>query len=114
MFFAHLMLRTRREGWIVEEGVRVGYNIKIVCRKSKVGQPFGECMLPFRFRGEIDLLSLLVDRAIEGGLIKQAGPWYMVEMIDEQVLGRNTVINMLREDEKLQKRLQGALGEVKL
>ncbi len=115
-FFAHLMLRTRRDGWIDEKGEHVGYNIRIICQKSKVGTPFGECKLPFLFRGELDFLSLLVDRAIDGGLVKQAGPWYTITILKdaEAVLGRNTLINMLREDEALQTQLKGALGEVKV
>src|SRR3972149_442348 len=73
-FFASLILRTQREGWIESNGKREGFDMKIICRKSKVGQPFKECVLPFLFRGKIDEISLNLDRAIENGLIKQRGP----------------------------------------
>src|SRR3990167_5620470 len=70
-FFASLIVRTIRAGWIKEDGRNIGFDMKIICRKSKVGQPYKECTLPFLFRGKIDEICLNLDRAIENGLIKQ-------------------------------------------
>ena len=114
-FLMSLLIRTQRTGWIEENGKRVGFNIRMVCRKSKVGTPFGECELPFLFRGEFDVLSLLIDRGIESGLIEQKGPYYVFkfgENSGESILGRNTVIAKLTEDKELQGHLQRALGEL--
>lgn len=110
LFYAGLLLRIQREGWIEEEGRRVGFNIKVVCRKSKVGTPFRECILPFHFRGEIDILALLMERGIEAGCISQNGPWYSV-LAGTRVMGRNSVLEMLRSDEALRQRLEVALGD---
>lgn len=112
LFYGHLILRVYREGWIEEKGEKVGFNMKVVCRKSKVGAPFRECSLPFYFRGEIDVLALLVDRAIEADLIDQAGVWYSI-MGGQKMMGRNTVIEALRQDEDLKSRIEAALGESK-
>ena len=60
-----MTLRVRREGWLEEREKRVGFNMRVQCAKSKVGTPFGECLLPFYFRGEIDMLALMVERALE-------------------------------------------------
>lgn len=112
-FFSSLILRTQRSDWIEEEGKRVGFQMKIICRKSKVGQPFGECMLPFMFRGEIDELSMYIDRAIEAGLITQRGPYYSFgfgSLDGEKVLGRNTLLHTLEENEDMQESLKLALG----
>jgi len=110
MFFSSLILRVHREGWLEEKGKRVGFNMRVVVRKSKVGTPWKECTLPFRFRGDIDLLALLVERALEANIIKQTGPWYTV-LDQEKKLGRNTIMDDLRQDEELKKRVQVALGD---
>jgi recombination protein RecA len=111
--FSSIIVRLRREDWIKEKEVRVGFQLIAQAAKSKVAQPFGECRLPFRFRGVIDLISLLVDRGLEAGLIEQSGPWFNLVMddVDEpQALGRNKMIELLQEDDKLRKRLEDALG----
>lgn len=111
-FFASLILRMRRDGWLEESGERVGFNLRIICRKSKVGKPFGECTLPFRFRGEIDRLAMLVDQGLEAGLVEQNGPWYTLKMqgAEDAALGKNALITRLREEEGLRDRLATALG----
>ncbi len=111
LFYGHLLLRVFREGWIEEKGEKVGFDMKIVCRKSKVGRGYRECILPFRFRGEIDRLAMLMDRGIEAGLIEQSGPWYSI-FGEENMMGRNKVLDALG-DKKLQQRLEKALGEEK-
>ena len=95
-----------------EKGKKIGFYMKVICRKSKVGTPYKECTLPFKFRGEIDILAMLAARAIDGGYIEQVGPWYSV-FGGKRVQGLGAVITMLREDEELRKKLEAALGEVK-
>lgn len=109
-FFTSLILRVHRESWLEEKGKRVGFNMRVVVRKSKVGTPWRECTLPFHFRGDIDMLALLVERALETGIIKQTGPWYSI-LDGERKLGRNTIMDDLRQDEALKKRMQLALGD---
>jgi len=107
-FFASLIVRVHREGWIEEQGRRVGFNMRVVVRKSKVGTPFQECILPFLFRGEIDELSLLVERSLEADLITQSGPWYSI-LGGDNMMGRNTVIEKIATDSELRRRLEESL-----
>ncbi len=108
--FNSMTLRVRREGWLEEREKRVGFNMRVVLAKSKVGTPFGECLLPFYFRGEIDMLALMVERALEAGHIEQAGPWYKI-LGGENMMGKNTVLDALRADPDLIKRLEVLLGD---
>lgn len=113
-FFSSLILRTQRDGWIEEHGKKIGFHMKVICRKSKVGQPYGECVLPFLFRGKIDELGMLLDRGIEAGLIQQKGPYYHItfgEHDGENIMGRNSLLTQLEADEKMQEHLSAALGE---
>jgi len=114
LHYSSIILRTRREGWIEEKGKRVGFNIRVLCRKSKVGTPYGTCLLPFRYRGDIDRMAMLIERALEAGLITQSGPWFAIEIPDVERIqeqGRNGIVNVLRERPELQERLQVILGE---
>lgn len=110
-YFGHLLLRIYRESWIEEKGgVRVGFNMKVVCRKSKVGRGYRECLLPFHFRGEIDILAMLVDRALEANIIEQKGPYYKI-LDGESIMGKNRVLELLGGDDALVHRLETALGD---
>lgn len=110
LFWSSLILRMKREGWIDEDGRHIGFNMRIICRKNKVGTPFGECTLPFLFRGHFDFLSLLMDRAIEAGIIRQAGPYYYLPDQEKAVLGRAPILEALA-DEAFRKRIETILGE---
>lgn len=112
-FFTSLIIRFQREGWIDgANGERVGFNMRLICRKSKVGRPFGECLLPFHFRGEIDMMSLLLDQALEAGLARQVGPWYHLSFGGKELKqqGRNAVLTALADDAALHELLRQALG----
>lgn len=121
-FAASLLIRLQREGWITESPSsqkKVGFNIRVICRKNKVATPFGEVLLPFRFRGEIDLLSMVIDRALEHGIVTMKGPWYYVDLPEfkdakdgkiKPVAGRNGMIELLQKEPKLAARLEKAMS----
>lgn len=109
-YFAHLVLRVSREGWITEEGDRVGFYIRVTCRKNKVGSMGGSCLLPFYFRGEIDTRALLVERAIEAEVIRQSGPWYELPG-GEKVMGKVALLEKVSGSPELEAMLRAALGE---
>jgi protein RecA len=114
LHYTSIILRMNREGWITEKGRRVGFFMRIQCHKSKVGTPFGECVLPFRFRGEIDMLAMLIDRAVEHGIIEQNGPWFKVEIADAEPIkaqGKSGIIEELRERPELLERMRLMMGE---
>ena len=111
--YSSIILRLRREDWIKDKGERVGFNLRAQAMKNKVGTPFGECLLPFRFRGVIDTIALLIDQALEAGLIEQNGPWFTLTMDyvdDPQALGRNKMIELLQDRDEVRERLEKALG----
>lgn len=76
---SQVILRTRREGWILEGGQRAGYNMEVLDKKDKTGGKQQETItIPVRFHGAIDLLASYVDEAVEKHLIASlGGPWYM-------------------------------------
>ena len=114
-FFSSIIMRTIRDGWIEDKGKRIGFDMKVRCEKSKVGEPFRECVLPFMFRGEIDELGMLIDRGIDNNLIVQKGPYYKLEFggyDGQNIMGRNNLLTVLNEDPELQKHLTAALGEI--
>lgn len=73
---SHIILRTRREGWILDKEERIGFTMEVACRKNKTAIPLGVATIPFRFRGQLDLVQSYIDEAIHRGIIEEALPWY--------------------------------------
>ena len=114
-FFSSLIIRTRREGWIKEKEKSVGFNLRVQVKKNRVGESEKECSLPFYFRGEIDMIALLMDRALEAGIIEQKGPWFSLTFDDLELpvqQGRNKMIELLKDDAGLRSRVEQTLGGI--
>jgi len=76
-FFAHFLLQVKRSGWIEEDKEKVGFDMEIRLRKSKVGgENWKSAIVPFRVAGGIDILESFIREALAKGLIKRAGAWY--------------------------------------
>jgi recombination protein RecA len=77
-FFAHFLLQVRRSGWIEEpKGTKVGFDMEVRLRKSKVGgESWRSAIVPFRVEGGIDVLESFIREAIDRKLITRAGAWY--------------------------------------
>ena len=76
-FFSHFLLQVRRSGWIEENKQRVGFDMEVRLRKSKVGgENWRSAVVPFRVDGGIDILESFIREAIDMGLITRAGAWY--------------------------------------
>ena len=77
-FFAHFLLQVRRHGWIEQpKGNKVGFDMEVRLRKSKVGgENWSNAIVPFRVEGGIDVLESYIRDAIDQKLIKQSGAWY--------------------------------------
>ena len=87
-FFSHFLLQVRRSGWIEENKQRVGFDMEIRLRKSKVGgENWRNAIVPFRVSGGIDVLESFIREAIDRGLITRAGAWYTYK--DEKAMGLN-------------------------
>lgn len=78
--FNHIILRTRREDWILETGSkkRIGFYMEVISKKNKLaGIADGSSVtLPFMFSGQIDYTATFIDEAIKKDLIIRRGPYY--------------------------------------
>ena len=87
-FFAHSLLQVRRSGWIEENKQKVGFDMEVRLRKTKVGGAnWSNAIVPFRVSGGIDVLESFIREAIEKGLITRAGAWYTYK--DTKAMGLN-------------------------
>lgn len=93
---SHIILRTRREGWIKENNERVGYILEVHVRKNKLGAPEATIQVPFYFQGQVDILGAYIDEAISRGVIESAGPYYRWR--DNQFLGKQALRNFFAEN----------------
>lgn len=101
-FFSHLVLEVRRAGWIKEKidkkDVRVGFEIMIRNRKSKIGGKHQQaCTIPFRFDAGFDIIETFIREAIRYDIIERAGVWYKI-FDDVKVSGMNGVKNYFIEN----------------
>jgi len=76
-----------------KEQVRTGFNMVFSLTKSKQCSPYQEVEVPFYFTGKLDLISALVDAAVESGVIGQAGAFYSYG--DSKYQGRKKLIAYL-------------------
>ena len=107
-FFAHFLLQVRRSGWIEEpKGNKVGFDMEVRLRKSKVGgENWSNAIVPFRVDGGIDVLESYIREAIQQKLITQKGAWYDYEGIKAmgmnglktQLLTNPTLVDKLKAD----------------
>lgn len=118
-YYAYQLIRCRRGPWIVENDKRVGFQMKFKVEKSKAGEPFRSCEVPFRFEGVFDTEQALYDLAIKLGLILKTGANYTVPGItDKRFFGQKRLKDYFAEHpekfELLRRRVQAdtrSLGE---
>ena len=96
-FFAHFLLQVRRSGWIEEGKEKVGFDMEVRLRKSKVGgENWKSAIVPFRVSGGIDILESFIREALNKGLIKRTGAWYTYKEI--KAMGLNGLKKVLIEN----------------
>jgi recombination protein RecA len=105
-FFAHFLLQVRRAGWIEEpKGNKVGFDMEVRLRKSKVGgENWSNAIVPFRVDGGIDVLESYIREAIQQKLITQKGAWYDYEGI--KAMGMNGLKTQLLDNPTLVEKLK--------
>jgi len=87
-FFSHFLLQVRRSGWIEENKQRVGFDMEVRLRKSKVGgENWRSAVVPFRVDGGIDILESFIREAIDRSIITRAGAWYTYKV--DKAMGLN-------------------------
>ena len=99
-FFAHALLQVRRKGWIEDKGEKVGFDMEVRLRKTKIGgENWSSATVPFRVDGGIDILESYIREALGKKLITQAGPWYTYK--EQKHMGLNGIKKVFLEDEIL-------------
>tara|TARA_R110000824_G_scaffold161643_2_gene336971 strand:- start:8892 stop:9839 length:948 start_codon:yes stop_codon:yes gene_type:complete len=108
-FFAHFLLQVRRSGWIEEgKGNKVGFDMEVRLRKSKVGgENWSNAIVPFRVDGGIDILESYIREAIQQKLIIQKGPWYDYE--GTKAMGMNGLKDQFLKDTDLLEKLKACV-----
>jgi len=87
-FFSHFLLQVRRSGWIEENKEKVGFDMEVRLRKTKVGgENWKSAVVPFRVDGGIDITESFIREALDRGLITKGGPWYTYG--EAKVMGMN-------------------------
>ena len=105
---ASVVLRVRR-GEIQTDGgskdkdaERVGQTIRVRTEKNKIAPPWRTAEFDVKFTGEVDLVALLVSRALELGVLSsKAGYFRLMEQEKPLAHGRDTLEALLKEDETL-------------
>lgn len=108
-FYAWHTLRVRRGPFLEENGVKVGYHMKVVVTKNKQGAPFKEADISFYYTGEFDEITGLVEQAIDVGVIKQKAASYTFQRVDREtgelndhkVIGRKKLVEAIKADPEL-------------
>ena len=100
LYYASLILETRRKEWILEKKQRVGFTIECFVSKCNYAPPFQSCKIPFNFyKGQLDVLSSLIDLAIDVGIIKQSGPYYEYSGFNRKLRGREEISSWFNEEQ---------------
>ena len=111
-FFSHFILNVRRRGWIKEKDERIGFDIEVRCRKTKVGgMPYGDCIVPFRLEGGIDMVEHQIRELLNTKRIQKKGAWYKVGDEEKPVQGMNGLRELFQEKPELLEALSGDLGD---
>ena len=64
-FFAHALLQVRRKGWIEDKGEKVGFDMEVRLRKTKIGgENWSSATVPFRVDGGLDILDRYIREAL--------------------------------------------------
>jgi len=109
-FFAHFLLQIRRSGWIEEpKGTKVGFDMEVRLRKSKVGgESWRSATVPFRVEGGIDILESYIREALDRKLINRAGAWYTYG--DIKAMGLNGIKQQFLDNPGLLETLKYAVA----
>lgn len=100
-FYASQRLEIRRGDKIEDNKELIGYATKIKVVKNKIAPPFRNAEIPIKFKQGIDRGLDTIEAATVLGLISKSGAFYTVPGKKDKVQGKDKLLEVLREDEKL-------------
>lgn len=108
--YNHIILRTRRDSWILDGKNRIGFYMEFVNRKNKTAKTAdGESvMLPFMFSSQIDWVTSYLEDGIRFGFVKRNGPYYYWK--DKPYLGMPKLRNWFIDNQDELNELKGMIG----
>ena len=99
-FYSSVRMDIRQKDKILKDGVVIGHSRKVKVVKNKMAPPFKEATFNMIYPMGIDKESSILDAAIDLGIVEKSGSW--MKYADEQLAqGRDSVIDLLKEDKKL-------------
>jgi len=112
-FYASLRLDIRRIGPVKERDQITGNHVRVKVVKNKVAPPFKQAEFDIMFSEGISHTGLLVDLAVEEGMIQKSGAWYSYG--DQRIgQGRENAKLFLRDNPELgsevERRVRETLG----
>jgi len=109
-FYASLRLDIRRVGPVKERDQVVGNHVRVKVVKNKVAPPFRQAEFDVMFDEGISHTALLVDLAVEAGVIQKSGAWYSYG--DQRIgQGRENAKLFLRDNPSLMTEVDGKVRE---
>ncbi len=112
-FYASLRLDIRRIGPVKERDQIIGNHVRVKVVKNKVAPPFKQAEFDIMFSEGISHTGLVVDMAVEAGIIQKSGAWYSYG--DQRIgQGRENAKLFLRDNpelgEDVERRVREAVG----
>ncbi len=99
-FYASLRLDIRRLGPVKERDQIIGNHVRVKVVKNKVAPPFKQAEFDIMFSEGISHTGLVVDMAVEAGIIQKSGAWYSYG--DQRIgQGRENAKLFLRDNQEL-------------
>jgi len=99
-FYASLRLDIRRIGPVKERDQIIGNHVRVKVVKNKVAPPFKQAEFDIMFSEGISHTGLVVDMAVEAGIIQKSGAWYSYG--DQRIgQGRENAKLFLRDNQEL-------------
>jgi recombination protein RecA len=104
-FYASVRMDIRQKDKILEDGKVIGHVRQVKVVKNKVAPPFREATFNMIYPLGIDKESSILDAAVEQGVITKSGTWFKYG--DQQLAqGRDSAIDLLKEDKKLAEKIE--------
>ena len=110
-FYATIRLEAKK-GEVLKQGENIiGHEIKVKVTKNKVAPPYKNCTFELNYTKGISSEGMLLDAAVDKGIIKKTGSWYSYD--DNKIgQGAESAKNWLAEHQDLKQQIIDGLFKV--